>query len=747
MAAPAKLAIDIVVNSRGAKKEIDDTSDSVSGLGKTTENSSKGMSAALAGFAGGAAFGAVKQGFDMVVDVIGNSIKAASDLNETTSQTSQIFGDAAPAIEAFASNSASALGLSQRAAKDAANNFATFGKAAGLTGGDLTSFSTDLVSLSADLASFKNTTPEEAANALGAALRGESEPMRKYGVLLDDATLKARAMKMGLISATTDALTPQQKALAAQAEIMAQTADAQGDFTKTQGGLANQQRIVAAQWEDMQATLGQALLPILTALGGFLTATLIPALQSAAKFIADNVGWIGPLAAAVGVAVAAVWAWTAAQAAFNTVMALNPVVLIVIAIVAAIAALAVAFVWLWNNCETFRTVVTAVFEAAWSVIKTVISAIGAVFTWLWDSVISPVIGFIGAMFTWLWTSVVSPIIGFLIEGIKGWAAIISWLWDSVISPVIGFIGTIFSWLWSSVISPIIGFLIEGIKGWAAIISWLWDSVISPVIGFIGTIFSWLWSSVISPVIGFLIEGIKGWAAILSWLWSSVVSPVIGFIVEYFKLWWSVVSWVIEAIMGVFRSLAGFLSEIIGRIAAIGAGMWNWVADGVAKVWDWITGTWNKVIDFIGGIAGRLTDSARGMWDGIWEAFKTVINLIIRGWNALEFRIPGFDLGPVHFDGFTLGVPDIPFLAAGGVVRRPTLAVIGEAGPEIVSPTPLLRRLIAEGAAAGAGGVVENNFYMTFTHTGLAADSPALQRDVVDAIRRYETRNGPARQAG
>jgi hypothetical protein len=206
MGTPAKLAIDIVVNSRGAKKELDDTSDSVSGLGKTTENSSKGMSAALAGFAGGAAFGAVKAGFDMVVDFIGNSIKAASDLNETTSQTSQIFGDAAPAIEAFASTSASALGLSQRAAKDAANNFATFGKAAGLTGGDLTSFSTDLVTLSADLASFKNTTPEEAANALGAALRGESEPMRKYGVLLDDATLKARAMKMGLISATTDAL-------------------------------------------------------------------------------------------------------------------------------------------------------------------------------------------------------------------------------------------------------------------------------------------------------------------------------------------------------------------------------------------------------------------------------------------------------------------------------------------------------------------------------------------------------------
>jgi hypothetical protein len=54
---------------------------------------------------------------------------------------------------------------------------------------------------------------------------------------------------------------------------------------------------------------------------------------------------------------------------------------------------------------------------------------------------------------------------------------------------------------------------------------------------------------------------------------------------------------------------------------------------------------------------------------------------------------------------------------------------------------------APAPAAGGGGGAVNNFYMTFQHTGLAADSPALQRDVVDAIRRYETRNGPVRRAG
>ena len=89
------------------------------------------------------------------------------------------------------------------------------------------------------MASFKNTSPEEAITAIGAALRGESEPIRRYGVLLDEATLKHRALALGIISTTDQALTPQQKVLAATAEIYRQTGDIQGDFTRTSEGLAN----------------------------------------------------------------------------------------------------------------------------------------------------------------------------------------------------------------------------------------------------------------------------------------------------------------------------------------------------------------------------------------------------------------------------------------------------------------------------------------------------------------------------
>ncbi|MGV7904050.1 hypothetical protein PJN93_30015, partial [Mycobacterium kansasii] len=58
-------------------------------------------------------------------------------------------------------------------------------------------------------------------------------------------------------------------------------------------------------------------------------------------------------------------------------------------------------------------------------------------------------------------------------------------------------------------------------------------------------------------------------------------------------------------------------------------------------------------------------AATGMWDGIRDAFKGAINWIIRAWNSIEFKIPGFKVGPVGYDGFTLGVPDIPEFAQGG----------------------------------------------------------------------------------
>ena len=198
-----------------------------------------------------------------ITQVIAPAIKAASDFEEATSKVNVIFGRASKSVKDFANTAARELGQSKQAVLDAAGAFGTFGKAAGLAGEDLSLFTTDFVTLATDLASFNNTTPEEAVQAIGAALRGEAEPLRRFGVLLNDATLKAEAMELGIYKGS-GALTAQQKILAAQSAIYKQTGDAQGDFARTADGLANKQRTLSALFKNFQIQLGQQLLPAAT---------------------------------------------------------------------------------------------------------------------------------------------------------------------------------------------------------------------------------------------------------------------------------------------------------------------------------------------------------------------------------------------------------------------------------------------------------------------------------------------------
>ena len=218
-----------------------------------------------------------------------DSVGAASDLQETLSKSEVLFGENAASVQAWADSAALAFGQSTQTALDAAATFATFGRAAGLTGAELETFSTGFVELSSDLASFNNTSPEQAIEAIGAALRGESEPLRAYGVLLDDASMRQKALELGLISTTKEALTPQQKVLAAQALIYEQTSAAQGDFARTSEGLANQQRIATAQMENMKATLGQALLPVVLAFTSVLNELVTAVLPPVSEFIKGQV--------------------------------------------------------------------------------------------------------------------------------------------------------------------------------------------------------------------------------------------------------------------------------------------------------------------------------------------------------------------------------------------------------------------------------------------------------------------------
>ena len=236
----------------------------------------RGLRTGMVAFAG---IGAAAAGF---VALTKPMVDMASNVNEAMSKNKELFGESAKAVTHFAETAAENLGLSRRETLIAVGDFGSLTSAMKMTEEEGSNMSMRLVELASDLASFHDTGVDQALTALAAGLRGENEPLRKFGVLLDAATLKTKALEMGLIENTKSALDPAKKALAAYEVIMQQSIDAHGDFQRTSDGLAGQQKILAAQWGDLQEELGQALLPLFRDFTTFLVESGIPKAQ---KFI------------------------------------------------------------------------------------------------------------------------------------------------------------------------------------------------------------------------------------------------------------------------------------------------------------------------------------------------------------------------------------------------------------------------------------------------------------------------------
>jgi len=459
-------SLDIVVEFLADSSKLQKEAAKVEGTGGKLKTWAKGVGAAI-----GAAF---------AVDQIKDWVGAAAGLQDAMSATQQIFGGAAGDVAKFAKGADKGLGISQKQALDAADTFATFGKSAGLTGPPLAKFATRLTGLAGDLASFRGTTPEQAIEAIGAALRGETEPIRAYGVLLDDATLRNQALKMGLIKTTKDALTPQQKVLAAQAQLFAQTGDAQGDFQRTGDSAANQQKILAAQMENTKAALGTALLPALQA--------ILPPIQALAGFIQANAGWLVPLTAAVLGVTAAVWL-------FNAALAANPIVLITIGIAALIAAL----ILLIKNWDT-----------VWAAIKAGAAAVWAFLQSIWDKILGAI------QFVWRWIKTNWPLLLGILTGPFGLALWALWHFRDVI---LAALGSAIGWLartWTTVT----GYITAPFKA-----AWDWiASTIGTVVGWFAAVPGKI-AGVFSGLTGAITGPFKAAFNAIANIWNSTVGSL------------------------------------------------------------------------------------------------------------------------------------------------------------------------------------------------------------------------------
>lgn len=348
-----------------------------------------------------------------------DSVMAASSMAESLSKVKVVFGEGSDEVIKFGENAAKNMGISNQAALEAAGTYGNLFQAFGLGQGQAQEMSTNLVQLAADMASFNNTSVDDAILALRSGLSGETEPLKRFGVALSEVRLKEEAMRMGLIETMSGTLPVAIKSQAAYSLILKDTALSQGDYARTADGTANTMKTLQAKIADAKVALGDALMPAFRGLLVLLNG-LIPVLKSLGTFLKKNQDYIEAIAIGVGVAVSAFVAYKtvmiasataskvfavaqvlmsggqlAAIASTNTlaasilrlnfVMRANPIGLVV----TAVALLVAGFVLLWKKSDTFRKAVISMAKVALQAFASIIPMVGKVYEVIMKVVTGP----------------------------------------------------------------------------------------------------------------------------------------------------------------------------------------------------------------------------------------------------------------------------------------------------------------------------------------------------------------------
>lgn len=660
-------------------------------VSKFGTESEKGVRSSLMGVAkvAGAVFAASKAK-DFVADIIGG----ASDLQEAASKVGVVFGpQSLGAFQAWAAGADKAIGQSKQQALGAVGTFGNLLTAMGVTTDQAGMMSLGMTSLASDLASFNNTSVDDALLALRSGLTGETEPLKRFGVNLNEATLKAKAMELGL-SDGKGVLDANAKAQAAYALIMEQTSKAQGDFARTSDGLANKQRIMSAQWENAKTSLGQAFLPVATAVVGFLSDKMIPGLLAVKDAVAEAWEFF-----------AGGWSGEFTGEGEGVLRFLNELGLRLRAVVD----------WVVANWPKVQAVIVAGFEAVRdATVNYVIPAVEQVIQWLqtavawvqenWPKVQEVIVT------TWMWVRdnvlpIVQEVVTFIVE-----KATEIWTWMQTIWPEIyATIAVVIDRI-KLQIMVVVGAIVviwrlfgDEILAYARI---AWDyikaviegailiiqGIIKTVMALIRGDWSAAWdgikqiiSGVWTLIKGIIQAGVDGARLILSQAWSMIKTAasaawdaIVG-----------VVSGAIDKVVGFVSGLPGRLLGFVGAVKdaamAIGKAIISGIADALGAAWD-----------VAANIVGDIASGIKGAVNTILAQVERFINA---GLNAADAAAGPF----INFGSISL-----PRLHSGGAIPpsvNETLAVLR--GGEVVFTPEQMEALGRAGFGGGPAIAVEN----------------------------------------
>lgn len=283
----------------------------------------------------GAGFAAFKFG--------SGAVDLAADLEQSIGAVDTVFKKSAGQMHGWAKTAANDVGLTRNQFNELGSVIGTQLRNGGTAMKQLGPKTKNLITLGADLASMFGGETSEAVEALSSALKGERDPIERYGVSLNDASIKAEALSKGIVKAKVDSfdlkqstlkmtiaqanynkavgehgknsieaakaeatlgaatkkfnevsegkvdeLTAQQKQTATLSLIYKQTTDAQGNFGRESDTLSGKQQRLKASLEDTKTEIGTALLPVISDAAGFLLKEGVPAFQKFADWFSDK---------------------------------------------------------------------------------------------------------------------------------------------------------------------------------------------------------------------------------------------------------------------------------------------------------------------------------------------------------------------------------------------------------------------------------------------------------------------------
>ncbi len=385
-------------------------------------------------------------------------IKTASDLEESINKIDVAFGDSAQGIKDWSNTTLKDFGIAKGTALDMAALFGDMSTSMGFTQAAAAEMSSSLVGLAGDIASFKNMNISEVQTALTGVFTGETESLKRLGVVMTDVNLEEYALSQGIKKGIGD-MTQSEKVLLRYNYVMKMTANSHGDFKRTSGGAANQMRIFTESLKELAANFGKLILPLFTKVIIKLNkvvqwfGNLSEKTKKTILVILAIIAVIGPLIFVIGKLISIVG--MVGQAFQVLRLLLTPQGLIIMGIVVAIIAI-IAIIMNWGKItKWFSGIWEKLMEFFYRMPRIFKILLGALFPFISIPVLiiknwSVIKNFFGNIFTWLWNlfnntivqkimAVIMPFVGLPIMIIKNWGSISDFfinLWNGIVNAFI-----------------------------------------------------------------------------------------------------------------------------------------------------------------------------------------------------------------------------------------------------------------------------------------------------------------------